>query len=1076
MNKNVANLKNIIMLNQEKELIEKDSIFFSDYSDMINHLKNLNKQNKNIFLYLYKNNKNVQQILYNSEEIIYLYNSDEINYDNSLKINNTIHEHFYLNLLITGNLNTIDYGYSLGFIKNLEKVVINLGNNNELSKIVISKFILDLIKNYVNLDEYNDKNDDEILNELRKEMNKIIDDNLYVFKQLNLNLNEDDIKNTKIDELYIIIIKALISSKKFDNYDYIKNIIINQLFLDKIYLNEIMKEELIKFLDNKSNYIKKYLIRKKEDFLKEKKINFYYILLKYIVKNPIYIYQIEILLETRKIILDLIKNDELLIYNDINNDNLKEKKNYILEALLDSKYYYQVKKNKDDLLKLEDKENEKEKEKSKKVVVNRGNNISNSYFTNKCSTNNRTNNEIENCPETKNINASLEEKEESKKVVVNRGNNINNLFGTTKCSTNNRTNNEINYEQSMKFVGANGDVDAIKILSKSIFTFHINENKCINIDEINYGDEEIKISKEQFEKIIVGNFKDKKIEKKAKKFYNFIKEFKERLKIEFKYNYKLRINLYFKKENIDNKIENLDLSCKYIFYDPINNREFSFLDKKLLKYGINSLTNGFEFMIDKINSEYYKDIKYKEFIDNTSKNISYNKKCIKTIISEGDKENKVNNNSKSNDNYEISNKIFMNDSTREQTCIMIPEMRKIADEENVLEIIKILDKDNKYNGFILELDDGYYLTCKNDNSLNIYQPYFNFVMNIKKFNEPIFNVYERISNNKKNNISEIIICLKSDIYLLAINLKELNYTTLKVHNFKDYNFLNCVEIKESYYITLGFNGVFSYSNLFTDKNDISPKKICNEGYFNYIKINDNLLALVSNRIIPGGKDLISIYSNNSKKISYSYEGYSFILSPNGLTLFGKREIEFNENNDRKKKRKKKSKKIRINNILLCACKKYYNDQKNGILIINGDIYDYNNTYHKFFDTGSFEVNCFCPIKKVDNKNINFDNIDKEYKNNINITETDYFFVGGFDLVKRQGKIKLFKFILNEGIFDIKIDFLQDIEFLDNDDFNGFDSAINSIVQSNISGNIIIGCYDEKIYLFTQPNIDYYLGN
>ena len=481
-------------------------------------------------------------------------------------------------------------------------------------------------------------------------------------------------------------------------------------------------------------------------------------------------------------------------------------------------------------------------------------------------------------------------------------------------------------------------------------------------------------------------------------------------------------------------------------------------------------------MIAKINSEYYKDIKYKEFIDNTSKNISYNKKCIKTIISEGDKENKVNNNSKPNDNNEISNKIFMNDSKREQTCIMIPEMRKIADEENVLEIIKILDKDNKYNGFILELDDGYYLTCKNDNSLNIYQPYFNFVMNIKKFNEPIFNVYERISNNKKKNISEIIICLKSDIYLLAINLKELNYTTLKVHNFKDYNFLNCVEIKESYYITLGFNGVFSYSNLFTDKNDISPKKICNEGYFNYIKINDNLLALVSNRIIPGGKDLISIYNNNSKKISYSYEGYSFILSPNGLTLFGKREIEFNENNDRKKKRKKKSKKIRINNILLCACKKYYNDQKNGILIINGDIYDYNNTYHKFFDTGSFEVNCFCPIKKVDNKNINFDNIDKEYKNNINITETDYFFVGGFDLVKRQGKIKLFKFILNEGISDIKIDFLQDIEFLDNDDFNGFDSAINSIVQSNISGNIIIGCYDEKIYLFTQPNIDYYLGN
>ena len=215
MKTNIANLKNIMMLNQEKEFIAKDSnftIFFSDYSDMINHLKNLNKQNKNIFLCLYKNNKNVHKILYNSEEIIYLHNSDEINYDNSLKINNTIHEHFYLNLLITGNLNTIDYSYSLGFIKNLEKVVINLGNNNELSKIVISKFILDLIKNYFNLDEYNDKNDDEILNELRKEMKIIINDNLYIFKQLNLNLKEDDITNTKIDELYIIIIKALIRS------------------------------------------------------------------------------------------------------------------------------------------------------------------------------------------------------------------------------------------------------------------------------------------------------------------------------------------------------------------------------------------------------------------------------------------------------------------------------------------------------------------------------------------------------------------------------------------------------------------------------------------------------------------------------------------------------------------------------------------------------------------------------------------------------------------------------------------------------------------------------------------------
>ena len=555
----------------------------------------------------------------------------------------------------------------------------------------------------------------------------------------------------------------------------------------------------------------------------------------------------------------------------------------------------------------------------------------------------------------------------------------------------------------------------------------------------------------------------------AKKFYNFIKEFEEKLIKEFKCNYKLRINLYFKKEESDNnKNEDIhNISCKYIFYDLIDNREFSFLETNILKYGTNSLTNGFEFMIDKINSKYYKDIKYKEFIDDISKNISANKKNIKPI-----KENNINNNSKSNNN-EFSN---INHS-REQTYIIIPEMGKIANEEKVLELIKILDKDNKYNGFMLELENGYYITCKNDNNLNIYQSYFNFVMNIKtneSINEPIFNVYERINNNNKNKISEIIICTKNYIYLLIINLKELNYT-LKPY-LKEYNFLNCVEIRESYYIALGFDGVFSYSNsnFFTDKNDILPKKICDEGYFNCIKINDNLLALVSNRIFPRGEDKISIYNNNSKKISYSYDGYSFILSPNGLSYFGKREIEFSD--DRKKRKKKKNKKNRINNILLCACKKYYNDQKNGILIINGDISDYNNTYKYFYDTDSFEVNCFCPIKKINNKNINFDNINKEYKNNINIVETDYFFVGGFDIDKRQGMVKLFKLILNEGMADIKIEFLQNIEFLDNEDFNGFASAINSIIQSNISGHIIISCCEEKIYLLSQPNIDYYLEN
>ena len=38
-----------------------------------------------------------------------------------------------------------------------------------------------------------------------------------------------------------------------------------------------------------------------------------------------------------------------------------------------------------------------------------------------------------------------------------------------------------------------------------------------------------------------------------------------------------------------------------------------------------------------------------------------------------------------------------------------------------------------------------------------------------------------------------------------------------------------------------------------------------------------------------------------------------------------------------------------------------------------------------------------------------------------------------------------------------------------------DSPINCIIQSKISGNILVTSYSGNIYLFTKPNIDYYLN-
>ena len=96
------------------------------------------------------------------------------------------------------------------------------------------------------------------------------------------------------------------------------------------------------------------------------------------------------------------------------------------------------------------------------------------------------------------------------------------------------------------------------------------------------------------------------------------------------------------------------------------------------------------------------------------------------------------------------------------------------------------------------------------------------------------------------------------------------------------------------------------------------------------------------------------------------------------------------------------------------------------------------------------------------------------KENIKIINTNYFLVGGFHIDRRQGMIKLYKVTYNNNFQNLKIVNLQDIKFENNNEFKGFDGPISSITQSEMFGNIIVSCWDENIYLFKPPNIDYYL--
>ena len=88
---------------------------------------------------------------------------------------------------------------------------------------------------------------------------------------------------------------------------------------------------------------------------------------------------------------------------------------------------------------------------------------------------------------------------------------------------------------------------------------------------------------------------------------------------------------------------------------------------------------------------------------------------------------------------------------------------------------------------------------------------------------------------------------------------------------------------------------------------------------------------------------------------------------------------------------------------------------------------------------------------------------------------NFFFVSAFDDKKREGIIKLYKIIIPDKIENTKIKFLQNIEIDNKGDFKGFEGQIKSIIQSRITGNIIVTCANGKIYLFTQPNLSLYLN-
>jgi len=147
---------------------------------------------------------------------------------------------------------------------------------------------------------------------------------------MEFNLEYKDFINKSIEEIYIdIIIKTFLYGNK-DNINMIN--IIKQMNLEKMDITNFIFKEISKFLSTDKNIIQKRIMNI-NDLLNNDKIEFYYILLKYILKNLCYIYQIPFLVDTRTFIL---KNIKFIKYDTINEEKLK----YLIDKLTGSKYYF----------------------------------------------------------------------------------------------------------------------------------------------------------------------------------------------------------------------------------------------------------------------------------------------------------------------------------------------------------------------------------------------------------------------------------------------------------------------------------------------------------------------------------------------------------------------------------------------------------------------------------------------------------------------------------------------------------------------------------------------------------------
>lgn len=292
-----------LILNTKNEINSEDPLYklLLSIDEIKALLKNNNTQITKFFYFI---REKIYKILYDSDEIIFIKYEDN---------NKNISFYFYLLLLIKDNPFLLNFTYDEKYIKEMINIQISIENSDDgIYKIIISKIIIDLLDDFQNSYDYYEEEDDKKIKKIKEDNLNIIKKNIDDLNYLDINWSEKDIEKNRIDDIYIEIIIALIKKKnRLDiDIDSDNNNIIKKLDLENTSLTEKMMDQLLKVLNN-DDYINEYKIAKEEDFTKGYKINFYYNILKYLIKDDFYIYKIQLFLNTMNICKKMRKNKTL---------------------------------------------------------------------------------------------------------------------------------------------------------------------------------------------------------------------------------------------------------------------------------------------------------------------------------------------------------------------------------------------------------------------------------------------------------------------------------------------------------------------------------------------------------------------------------------------------------------------------------------------------------------------------------------------------------------------------------------------------------------------------------------------